>query len=551
MRPPRQGRRPLVGDAAFQRALRATLCCVGILAAAACGGGGAGSGGASLPMATPTPPVPTPTPPSTATQYATLGPSSARVTFPAIPPGISATLRFPAGNGSTAAQFTLQSTEPSGPPTLRSGRGTPNLGAPVTAIAYVTATVASWVAFTSTPTITLNAPVGRLTGNVYLAMYDSSSPSAGWFALAGPATAGRTSVTLHSQPLEQTLFSNATYTYAIVQTLHVLPTQTTPMGADYGLIHQCIRSPFPSEGNFFVDRVDCPSTSGAYPDFREWLAIAEIENPYVSGPCVGFNAQSVLINAPGSMITQAWSVNTTAGYSVDFKVDYSKTPNPCQPPTWSFTGIVDNDGFSYAAFPRPDQGTLEYDATYNRAIPYGAGLTHTGAESGFTWYAANRVHVAYSLAIDTWADPGFWNPSGLPTDVFAYNHYYNPSNGFTYYAIVYDGSKLKPALVTQPGIPVHIDIEWGKLLDHAIAEGLAPAPTNGWADSSAFGGEATVGLEIKNETTGPGGPTAELVLSNYRYSGRVPPSNDPLARSRNAQAQPTRRAAFPLGAIKI
>ena len=52
-------------------------------------------------------------------------------------------------------------------------------------------------------------------------------------------------------------------------------TRLVPMGLDYGLKRQCIRTPYPDESNFYVDNVDCPG--GAYPTSHYWNTVAEIE----------------------------------------------------------------------------------------------------------------------------------------------------------------------------------------------------------------------------------------------------------------------------------
>ena len=442
--------------------------------------------------------------------------------FAKIVSGISGSISFPSGAGSAIANFTLQSASSTGLPVPQSRSRFPqSLGRAVTPLAFVTMAVSSNVLFNSTPQFTFTFPTGTLSGNVYLAMYDSSSPSAGWYAIAGPAAGTSKTVTLNAQPLQQAFFANATYTFAIVETTNVLPAQTIPMGADYGLTHQCIRTPFPSEANFYVDNVDCPG--GLYPTAREWITVAEIENPSTfGGPCYGANDQSVLINSPGSVVTNVWHGSAASGYSVEFKVDYTNTPNSCSPPTYTATGLIDNDGFSKAAFPRPDQAELDYDVTFNRTIPNGVGLTHNSVESGFLYWSTNNVHINYSVQVDTWADPGFWSPVGLPADVFSYSQSTDTS-GNPFYSLIFDGSKLNPPLVTPPGTPTHIHVNWGALLEHAIAEGLAPAPINGWAGAS--GGEATVGFEVLNQTVGASGPMGDLVLSNYRYSAIVTPSN--------------------------
>jgi len=306
-----------------------------------------------------------------------------------------------------------------------------------------------------------------------------------------------------------------------------LPTATTilvPMGLDYGLKRQCIRTPFPSEPNFFVDNIDCPG--GAYPTARYWVTVAEIENAVVSGgPCVGVaNGQAVLINGPGSPVTQTWRGNPSSGYSVELKTDYTSIANPCAPSTFTATGLIENVGLGGGPFPRPDQAVLQFDATFSTTL-HGAGATHASAEAGSLWSVAGSsypIHV--SLEIELWDNPnalGCGAPPGFPPDVICWNEYTAPDNHITYYGIALDGSKLNPPIQTPPGLPTHVVIKWGDVIAHALAEHLFPPPVNGWADSQASNDDSVVGFEVRNDAVGTGGPMGDLVISNYRLSALV------------------------------
>jgi hypothetical protein len=308
------------------------------------------------------------------------------------------------------------------------------------------------------------------------------------------------------------------------------PTATTmlvPMGVDYGLKRQCIRSPFPAEPNFYVDNVDCPG--GPYPTTRYWLAINEIENNVFGGgtPCIGGSSQSVLINAPNGLVTEIWRGNPSAGYALELKADYSTIANLCTAPTWTAVGLVDNESFSGATFPRPDQAMLQFDATFNMELR-SAGAVHAGIEFGSSWLAAGYVlPIQVSTEIEMWDNPnglGCGAPPGSPPDVLCYGKYTSPSNGITYYSVVFDGSKLNPSIQTPPGVPMHITVNWGTVIEHAIAEGLFPSPVNGWAASQAGSrgsNDSVVGFEIRNDITGPGGPMGDLIVSNYRLSALI------------------------------
>lgn len=301
-----------------------------------------------------------------------------------------------------------------------------------------------------------------------------------------------------------------------------------PMGVDYGLKRQCIRTPDPFASNFFVDNVDCPV--GAYPVSGDWITVAEIENPFVPlMPCVGTtNGQSVLINGPGSPVTQHWHGSSSTGYTFDVKVDYGTIANPCAAPTWSATGLIDNQGFSNAQYPRPDQAILEFDATFNMQLR-GAGAVHASAELATSWLASGySLPIQVSTEVELWDNPnalGCGAPPGSPPDVLCSGSHTDPGNGITYFYVVFDGSKLNPAIQTPLGVPTHIKVNWGTLITRAIADGIFPPPQNGWAGSQAGSrqsNDSVVGLEIRNDIAGSGGPMGELVVSNYRLYGLVP-----------------------------
>jgi hypothetical protein len=299
------------------------------------------------------------------------------------------------------------------------------------------------------------------------------------------------------------------------------PSATTisvPMGVDYGLKRQCVRTPFPSEPNFYVDNIDCPG--GAYPTSRYWLT-----NAAGGPPCVGGSDQSVLINGPGSTVTQNWRGNSSAGYAVEMKIDYTHVANPCPPPTWTETALFENVGFGGGLFPRPDEAVLQFDATYNTTFN-GAGATHASVEAGSLWNVAGSsypIHV--SLEVELWDNPnalgcGDARP-GLPPDVICWNKSTSPDNHITYYGVVLDGSKLNPPIQTPPGVPTHVVVKWGNVIAHALAEHLFPPPVNGWADTPASNDDSVVGFEVRNDVVGTGGPMADLVISNYQLSALV------------------------------
>lgn len=298
-----------------------------------------------------------------------------------------------------------------------------------------------------------------------------------------------------------------------------LPTTIVlPMGVDYGLKRQCIRTAWETLPNFFVDNVDCPGS--AYPTSRYWLTVVEIETFGIGGSCVGANDQSVLINGPGSPATEHWQGNSSSGYTVELKADYSNLANACAPPTYTALSLIDNAGRGGGPLPRPDQLRVDFSTNFNRTLATNAGGVHAGVEMSAIWLVAGSstpIHV--SLQIDFFYDPTVACcplPPGMPPDVLAYG---TPTAGYPVYTIDLDASKLNPPILVPLGTTTPITINWGDILAHVIAENLVPPPVSGWGGSSAATGDSIVSLEIRNNLSGPGGPMADLFVTNYRESG--------------------------------
>ena len=153
-------------------------------------------------------------------------------TFGRIDSGASGSITFPATfAGASQASISLQSRVPSGDPLPQSkSRHTFGLGGAVTPIAYVSVTAAQSVSFGVAPEFDMAFPAGTLSGNAYVAFYDSSNPTAGWTALQGPVPAAGTTLVIAQQPLPTIaqFSSNVSYVYAIVETGTPLPTPTPP-----------------------------------------------------------------------------------------------------------------------------------------------------------------------------------------------------------------------------------------------------------------------------------------------------------------------------------
>ena len=366
-----------------------------------------------------------------------------------------------------------------------------------------------------------------LAGDVYLAMYNPDAPAAGWYAIAGPVGGAGTTVTLSARQLQQAFYSGSTYVFAIVETNIALPPQTAPMGLDYGLRRQCVRTTSPGQANFFLDDVDCPGAG--YPTTRFWATYVEIDTQFQK-PCIGPSGQSWPINAPDGLVGENWHGNPNSGYSWELKVDFRSVANPCPPRTVSAFGLVDNIGLSGAPFPRPDQEMLQLDATYTRTLgTVDNGGAHVSVETSANWKAAGFNQPIYvSIQVDVQDDPiviasygTHINPPGTPPDVLFYGTWIDPASQTTNYFVLYDGSKLSPSIILPLGIPTQIAVNWGNVYAHAIAQNLIPPPQGGWANANAVTLDSVVGLELLNDNVGPGGPMSDLVISNYQHSALV------------------------------
>gem|GEM_PF-2926668 len=394
-------------------------------------------------------------------------------------------------------------------------------------MAYVTLTSSANVMFDATPSFAFTFPTKALSGNLYSAEYNSDAPTAGWYAVAGSSSNVGTTVTLSSQPLQQAFYVGSTYVFAIVESSVALPPQTVPMGLDYGLRRQCIRTTSPGQANFYLDNTDCPG--GAYPITRFWATYVEIDTQFQK-PCIGPSGQSWPINGYDGLIGESWRGSKNKGYSWELKVDFRNVSNPCPPRTVSALGLVDNIGLSNAPFPRPDQEMLQLDATYNRTLgTVDDGGAHVSVETSANWAAAGFDQPIYvSIQVDVQDDPiviasyaTHINPPGTPPDVLFYGTWVDPSSHRNSYFVLYDGSKLNPTITLPLGAATHIAVNWGNVYAHAIAQNLIPPPQGGWTKANAVTLDSVVGLELLNDNVGAGGPMSDLVISNYQHSALI------------------------------
>jgi len=297
-----------------------------------------------------------------------------------------------------------------------------------------------------------------------------------------------------------------------------IPTSWTPMGVDYGLKKQCIRTTSPSQANFYYDDADCPGSS--YPTSGYWTTAVETENTASAGLCYGVLDQSYLVNGTGSPVSEAWTGDPSSGYTLELKTDYTNVANPCTPNTWTWVPLMDN-WVGGGPLPPPNQLIVQFNATYNRNLPAGSGATSAFAGIGAQWEIAGTngqpVLKTFSVTIDFYVDEPQWGVEpNLPPDVIGYQSGGAVSSGALDYYVALNGSKLFAPISSPLETPTQITVNWAAVLQHVIDEGLFPAPISGWSNSSAATTGTFAGTEVMNSMNGPGGPMADLVISNYQ-----------------------------------
>lgn len=291
-----------------------------------------------------------------------------------------------------------------------------------------------------------------------------------------------------------------------------VPTSWTPMGVDYGLKKQCIRTVSPTQSNFYYDDVDCPGPS--YPTSAYWTTAVETE--ISTGLCVGALDQSLPINTAGSPVSEAWTGNSTTGYSVELEISYTDIANPCPPTTWSWVPLMDN-WVGGGPLPAPSHLVTQFNATFNRNLPGGSGATRALAGAVAQWnVAANGTSVlaTFDVEVNFYTDQPEWGvQAGQPPDVIAFRA--NTSANPPSYYVDLDGSKLLAPISAQLSAETLITVNWAAVFQHVVDEGLLPAPINGWNNSNAATTATYAATEIANLMSDSGGPLADLVVSNY------------------------------------
>jgi hypothetical protein len=295
---------------------------------------------------------------------------------------------------------------------------------------------------------------------------------------------------------------------------HLLtPTAPIPIGVDYGLKRQCIRTTDPADPNFYFDSQDCPS-DGNYPTTHYWTTAVAIPT------CVPGSA--MLINGPGSAVSETWRGDSTNGYTVDLKTDYANVGNLCAAETWTWVPLMDNWAGG-GPLPRIDQLLVQFRTTYRRRPLRGNGEA-TRAFAGVVahWLVAHKpepILQKFSVEIAFYIDEPAWRKKpGTPPDVINYKKPRSSTN--EYYCMLW-GEKLGPQYAVELGKSANLRIKWLPVLQHLIVdEKLFPAPVYGWRNSGVVTTASFVGTEVANgKLQGQvGGPTADLRVSNFRES---------------------------------
>jgi len=295
-----------------------------------------------------------------------------------------------------------------------------------------------------------------------------------------------------------------------------VPASWTPMGVDYGLRKQCIRTVSPNQANFFSDETDCPGSP--FPTNDYWTTAVETENFNPGAVCVGAPDQSLLINGNNSPVTERWTGSPASGYSVELLTDFTTIANPCAPNSFTWVPLMDN-WVGGGPFPPPDHLVTHFDVTFNRSLPAGSGATRAFAQVGAQWNVAlaggSPTLATFQVEINFFIDEPEWGrKANLPPDVIDFQSNTNTAPPFYFAAL--DGSQLFGPITAPLSSPTQITVNWAAVLQHVIDEGLFSPPVNGWSNSSAAVTSTAAGTEVMNSNVGIGGPKADLIVSNYQ-----------------------------------
>jgi hypothetical protein len=293
-----------------------------------------------------------------------------------------------------------------------------------------------------------------------------------------------------------------------------VPASWTPSGVDYGLKKRCIRTVSPSQANFYSDDTDCPGAS--YPASAYWTTAVETETS--SGLCVGALDQSLPINGVSSPVSETWTGNSSTGYSLEIKTDYTNIADPCTPNSWTWVPLMDNwEGGG--PLPPPNHLVSQFNATYTRTLPAGSGATRALAGVGAQWLIAgsngSSILATFEVEVNFYTDQPAWGvQAGQPPDVIALRA--STSVNPPFYYVNLDGTKLFAPISAPLSSETPITVNWAAVLQHVIDEGLVPPPVNGWDNSSAATTATYASTEVAIYINGTGGPMADLIVSNYQ-----------------------------------
>lgn len=188
---------------------------------------------------------------------------------------------------------------------------------------YVVVTVPTAVSFNSTPSFTLNFG-SALSGNVYIAVYDTASPTLGWNIIEQGNISG-SSVTFPAQNTPISIPANDTLVFAVLSSSHTLPTTPTPSPTTN-----------PSGSSAPLAGPTYYPTSGSYYGWAATAVANQLQFPVQSGYGGSGQSVAIVIDAPANQTYLAGYLAangiTRTGTVNDVQVDSTQcTTSSCGP----------------------------------------------------------------------------------------------------------------------------------------------------------------------------------------------------------------------------
>ncbi len=283
-----------------------------------------------------------------------------------------------------------------------------------------------------------------------------------------------------------------------------------PFGYDHGLKKKCVKSVDPSQANYFSITDDCTESGN-------WTTAVQVEST-AGESCVGPMNQSLPINSAGSPIVQNWFGNSSSGYSVNLKTDFSTKRNVCSGITYTWHALLDHFFHGASSLPRPDRLRTELSIYYNEWKPSSSGATRAIVALQAEWDVGYDVDGGlkrenFLIEISFYIDASWGRAANLPPEVVVHS----PSGVYPFNFIMLDGAMLNPIVHAKLATDTNLDINWKQVLEHLIYNrGLLRAPLGGWENARAFTKSTFVATEVRNDSAGVGGPVADLWVARIK-----------------------------------